>query len=80
MEQAGRDQQDLLEQVVVEGAAEEQAVEEGAAMVQVVGEGAAEVQVELGVADLEAVVEVHYEDQQGGYCHYCHCCHCHCFG
>ena len=62
-------QWDLLGQVVVEGAAEEQVVEEGDAVVWAVGEGAAVVQVDLGavdLADLEAVVEVHYEDQQGG--------------
>ena len=58
-------QQDLLGQVAVEGAAEEQVVDEGAAVVQVVGEGTAEVQVDLGAADLEAVVKVHYDDQQG---------------
>ena len=41
MEQAGRDQQDLLGQVAMEVAAEEQVVEEGAAVEQVVEEGAA---------------------------------------
>ena len=61
-------QWDLLGKAVVEGAAEEQVVEEEEAVVQVAGEGASVVQVDLGVVDLanlEAGVEVHYEDQQG---------------
>ena len=48
MGKVAANQQNLLRQVVVEGAAEEQVVEEGDPMEQVVGEGAAVVQVDLG--------------------------------